>query len=76
MLPVACKNRLAKAWRRSWHRNGTPARRATKAKLLAKHVYRFPSPCQKTYCEAMCLGVPTSVPMAVSLNCLFRRPVL
>ena len=36
MSPVACRNRLAKAWRRSWHRNGTPARRAIRAKLLAK----------------------------------------
>ena len=29
MMPVTCKNRLANAWRRLWHRNGTPARWAS-----------------------------------------------
>ena len=68
MMPVACKNRLAKAWRRSWHRNGTPARRAISAKRLAKVEYRCPLPCQNTYAEVVCRGVPVSVPMAASLS--------
>jgi hypothetical protein len=55
ILPVACRKALAKAWRRSWQRNGTLARRAISAKLLEKLVYRMPSPCQNTYGEVACL---------------------